>query len=103
MNLQNKYTTININNVKFVITFLYNNGYVWANNQYYDPELNVDGMISYTKRSMSRSNNRYYIHFNENVYYSRWDIPKNKSYIDFNVVFREDKLKRILNTKCLIK
>ena len=92
MNLKNKYTIINKDNIKPVLTFLYRNGIYWCDQKY---------VLNVAIRDISEELTKYkelHIIITETCFFYDFSGPVNKciTYIDFKKLMREDKLKRIL-------
>jgi len=92
MNLEGKYTIIDLNNINTVIAFLYREGYNWANN-----DINLNDTIRELKEIIEKSNEIIYIKLRSNKkFWFTIDIPQKLTYFDINKLLREYKLKRIL-------
>ena len=94
MNLHRKYIKINDKNVEKVINYVYSKGYSWIDSYY-----NIDDAINFY--NLHKYN---FIVLSNNVFGFMNDVSELKlKEHNIQKYLREEKLKRILKTKCLLK
>jgi len=95
MNLNGKYIKVDNNNIRYIIKFLYNNGYQWN-----DYEYKFNQIIDKINISMSSGWPYKWIHIYEKSIFclNRFDPsnPTDDEIFDIMPYIREQKLKRIL-------
>jgi len=91
MNLEGKYIEINKNNVETIITFLYSKGYEWTRQKY-----KLDVAIYDISDEIHKNCTKLYLIILKDWFYYAYNKPKKETYIDYYILIREEKLKRIL-------
>ena len=94
MNLEGKYTIINKNNVKTILTFLYRKGYYWC-----DYSINLYEAICDISEEIDKNEKLYIVIDDSKYFLYYYDKPTENTYINLINFLREDKLKLILKTK----
>jgi len=98
MNLKGKYIVINKNNIKYIIPFLYDKGYkdcyFISNTSSITIEQSINVILGYFNSKKYGENA--YLFLSDNFIITSAIIPINLNYFNINIIFRADKLKRIL-------